>query len=232
MPQPPLPPVMSADETYHSGTVSFANGKSIMFDISGDNSSEISFSGEKTPAQIIFANPKGHDYKIKGGSINSSAGMVKTLQGKVTINGDMAFKQPVVISEGSMEINGKLTADVDIRSRGTLAGNTTVKGNVSFEGALNYEGCRLIPGNNSTPYGVMTFDGELTIPGNVYIVVNAASSQCSSIKVNGNLTFTGDNTIIVNKKETKLMPGRYVIAECTGTLTATPANMRSGRAHV
>ncbi len=225
MPQPPLPPVMSADETYHSGTISFANGKSIMFDISGDNSSEISFSGEKTPAQIIFANPKGHDYKIKGGSINSSAGMVKTLQGKVTINGDMAFKQPVVISEGSMEINGKLTADVDIRSRGTLAGNTTVKGNVSFEGALNYEGCRLIPGNDSTLYGVMTFDGELTIPGNVYIVVNAVSSQCSSIKVNGNLTFTGDNTIIVNKKETKLMPGRYVIAECTGTLTATPANM-------
>ena len=124
---------------------------------------------------------------------------------------NLAFTGPTIISEGTLCINGTVAGPVELRARGTLSGNAVLNGDITFEGALNYEGCRLMPTGAD---GVITFNNSLTLPGNVYIEVEPGGH----LMVNGDLTLSGTNTITVN--HSGLEGGSYVIAECTGTLTA------------
>ena len=113
---------------------------------------------------------------------------------------------------------------MELRARGTLSGSVTLKDTLTFEGALNHEGCRLMPGDGETPEGSITSKKSVTLPGNVYIEVNAGwigNSQgswpvCSNLLVEGDLTFKGTNYITVNlsgKEEAE-----FVIATCSGTM--------------
>ncbi len=239
MSYPPLPPVMTADNRWKSGTswsttsatnafTSFdektlrsgANGESFIFDISGDNSQTINIEGTIQPSCVYIMNPKGHDYTFGGtGTLAGNMELWKSMQGTTTFNTNLAHTGNTIVSEGTLVVNGKIVSTLDLRAKGSFGGVATITGDVLFEGGLNYEGCRLIPGNDSEPYGVMTFEKSLTIPGGVYIVCKAASSQASKIMVNGDLTFQNENTFTIVKKEDVLAEGNYVIAECTGTLT-------------
>ncbi len=240
MPYPPLPPVITADNRWKTGATwsasssadnfttfdmtqlkGFADGNSVIFDISGDNSKTINIEGTIKPSVVYLMNPKGHDYTFAGtGSLAGEMEMWKSMQGTVTFNKDLDYTGKTVISEGTLCVNGKIAGGIDLRAKGTLAGVTTVQGDITFEGALNYEGCRLMPGNETDKYGVMTFAKSLTLPGEVYVVCNAAAGKASKIMVNGDLTLNGENTFTVVVNEETLAAGDYVLAECTGSLTA------------
>lgn len=236
MPYPPLPPTMVTDTRWQSGSTwsaassgfttfdqgsstSASDGKSVVFDMSGDNSQTINISGSLKPGNVYVMTPKGHDYTFGGsGSLNGDMELWKSMLGKATFNNNMNYTGKTVVSEGTLCLNGTVAGPIDLRAKGTLAGTGTLGGDISFEGALNYEGCRLMPGNDNDTYGTLTFGKSLTIPGNVYIEVNAADGKAGKIKVNGDLTFEGENTFTIN--QTSIAEGKYVLAECTGTLTA------------
>ena len=190
MPYPPLPPTMVTDLRWASGnawgttassgtfksfdmtaTKGYADGNSIIFDISGDNSSAISINGNLKPQSVYLINPKGHDYTFNGnGTLSGDMNLYKSLLGTVTFDNNLEYTGTTVISEGTLFVNGKITGNVSLRAKGTLGGNAIIDGDVSFEKALNYEGCRLMPSGKD---GTMTFNRSLTLPGDVYIEVQA-----------------------------------------------------------
>ena len=70
----------------------------------------------------------------------------KGQQGRFIVNIPLNHTGGTFISEGILEVNTTVQGDIDLRARGTLAGNAVVTGKLNLEGALNYEGCRLMPG--------------------------------------------------------------------------------------
>ena len=241
MPYPPLPPVMVADLRWQGGGTwstqgagfttfdmtsaqNYADGKSVIFDLSGDNSQTIQLSGTLKPSVVYLMPTKGHDYTFGGtGSLAGAMGLWKSQQGTATFNGSLSYTGRTVISEGTLCVNGAIAGPVELRAKGTLAGVCTVNGDMAFEEALNYEGCRLMPGNADDKFGVMTFAKSLTLPGEVYVEINAADGKAGKIVVNGDLTLEGTNTFTIDHGDGKLAAGDYVLAECTGTLTADPS---------
>ena len=231
MPTPPLPPVMLTALRWKGGqwqngftsfdqtaALPYADGKSLIFDISGDNSTPVAIDSPVAPGAVYLMSPKGHDYVFEGkGGFTGEMSLTKSMLGTVTFNQDLTYSGKTIISEGTLKVNGKISGPVELRAKGTLAGNATVAGGIHFESALNYEGCRLLPEGAD---GCITFEGNLTLPGDVYIEVVCAEGRCGHIKVNGDLTLTSRNTITCAGEN--LTAGRYMIAECTGTLTADP----------
>ena len=263
MPMPPLPPVFEADLRWKQGSVSttglgvtiddgfttfdmastvpYADGKSILFDIYGDNSSRICVDKPMNAPVVYLMNPRGHDYEIvsqhlgaTNGIITTGSGsLVKSMQGKVLLAGWLRHTGPTIISEGTLQVNGDIAGPVELRARGTLSGYITLKDTITFEGALNHEGCRLMPGDGKSPEGELHSLKSVTLPGNVYLEVTAGwmgNSQgsfpvCSYIHVEGDLTFKGTNYITVNlwsKDEAE-----YVIASCTGTMNCDPTKLKT-----
>lgn len=70
----------------------YAAGKSVIFDISGDNSSSIAINKAVSPSALVLMNPKGHDYHFTG------AGCI---QGDVTIKKDFIGASPVAFPMGA-----------------------------------------------------------------------------------------------------------------------------------
>ncbi len=245
MPAPPIHPVIVADARWKSGSnlgngtqlasydlsssLVMQAGKSLLFDISGDNTQSIALDGDLKPSAVYFANPKGHDYKLIGaGSFAGEMNLYKTMQGSVEISADLTHVGKTVISEGTLAVDGQIVGDVDLKARGTLAGSPVVKGQVSFEGALNYEGCRLSPGTSASPYGQIKIAHDLTIDKLVYVEENIqgdGEKKQDSLVVQGNLTITSPITFTIVPAETKLAVGSYTLAECSGTLNVNVENV-------
>lgn len=243
MPYPPLPPTMVADARWKSGNTwsnaasssdfttfdqtaptGASDGKSVLFDMSGDNTQTINITGTLKPKAVYLMTPKGHDYTFAGtGTLDGDVYLWKSMLGKATFNNNLSFTGMTAISEGTLCLNGTVAGPIDLRAKGTLAGTGTINGDITFEGALNYEGCRIMPGSDSDAFGTLTFGKSLTIPGNVYIEVSAGSGKSGKIMVNGDLTFNGENTFTINQTDDKIAEGTYVLAECTGELVADSA---------
>lgn len=242
MPQEPIYDCVETDLRWKGGafdggftsfdqktTAAFAYGKSVIFDISGDNSSDIAINKAVTPSSFFLMNPKGHDYRFSGtGKITGDVVIKKGMQGKATFGIDIASTAKAVISEGTLESSAAINCPLYIMARGTLAGTTTVNAPVYFEGALNYEGCRLMPGSADDRFGTMTFNNGLTLPGKVYIetTLSTAEGKAAIVKVNGDLTLKGINYFTIDCTDTDIKAGSYTLAECTGTLTADAANIK------
>lgn len=240
MPYPPLPPVMVTDLRWQgggtwgasgSGFTSFdmtaaqdyADGKSVVFDLSGQNGQPIQVNSTLKPSAVYIMNPKGHDYAFNGtGSLAGDMELWKSQQGTATIDINLDFTGRTIISEGTLCLNGTVAGPVELRAKGTLAGVARLNGDISFEKALNYEGCRIMPGNDADKFGTMTFGKSLTLPGDVYIELNASAAQMGHVKVDGDLTLEGANTFTINAAEGQIAVGSYVLAECSGKLTADP----------
>lgn len=239
MPMPPLPPVFISDLRWQGGgqwrtfdmteAATYADGKSLMFDIAGDNSQPIAFAAPIAPSALYLMNPRGHDYTFGGQGTTGTGLLIKSMQGTATFNTSLGHTGKTIISEGTLAVNGSIAGPMELRAKGTLAGNVTLNDTITFEGALNYEGCRLLPGNGETAEGQIASKKSMTLPGNAYIELTAgvisAQPSCSNIYVEGDLTFKGTNYITVNLLSEDA--AEYVIAECTGTLTCAPAKLKT-----
>ena len=208
MPMPPLPPVFTADVRNE-----MASGKSVMFDLQGDNHEPITVNHE--PTVLYLMNPFGHDYTFTGKGTTGAGQMIKSVQGTVTFNCDLGHTGQNLISEGTLSVNGAISGPVELRARGTLSGNAVLNDTVTFEGALNYEGCRLMP------EPAITFKKNTTLPGDVYIEIKPGNK----IVVEGNLTFKNTNYITVNLDNKEA--AEYVVAECTGTLNCDVTKLKT-----
>ena len=208
MPIPPLPPVFEADVRNE-----MASGKSVMFDLQGDNHSPLTI--DHSPTMLYLMNPRGHDYVFTGKGTTGDGQLIKSMQGSVTFNCDLGHTGKNIISEGTLTVNGTISGPVELRARGTLSGNTVLNDTITFEGGLNYEGCRLMPET------LITLKKSMTLPGNVYIELEPGSK----IIVEGDLTFMNTNYITVKLQSQDA--AEYVVAECTGTMTCDVAKLKT-----
>ena len=210
MPMPPLPPVFEADVRNE-----MASGKSVMFDLQGDNHSPLTI--DHSPTMLYLMNPRGHDYAFTGKGTTGDGQLIKSMQGSVTFNCDLGHTGKNIISEGELWVNGTINGPVELRARGTLSGKAILNDTITFEGALNYEGCRLKPGNP------MISKKSMTLPGNVYLEID--SRGMSYLSVEGDLTFKGTNYITIGFEEKA--SGECLLAECTGTLTCDVTKLKT-----
>lgn len=231
---PPLPGTVTADLRWNKGTEwntsaanfksfdlatssVFQNGKSVMFDLSGDTTEVISLNTVVEPGKTYLMTPSGHGYTITGkGSIGGKGEIWKSERGKVTLNANISSTGKTIVSNGVLEVNGIIAGPVSLRALGTLGGKATINGDVDFEGSLNYAGCRLMPRE------VMTFGKSLVINNNVYDEVTLQNGTVDKIFVNGNLDvkdtliFSINAASMVNKE----IAGTYTLVEATGTIHA------------
>ena len=249
MPLPPLPPVFVTDLRWQGGgqwttydmtaAATYADGKSLMFDIAGDNKQPVAFTTPIAPSALYMMNPRGHDYTFSGQGTTGTGQLVKSMQGTATFDCNLGHTGKTIISEGTLDVNGTIAGPVELRAKGTLGGNVMLLDTITFEGALNYEGCRLALGNgfsneNTTP-GIKSRK-SMVVPGDVYLELTAdivepgcadcpSEAVCGSLYVEGDLTFRGTNFISVNLLSHDA--AQYVIAQCTGTLTCDPAKLKT-----
>ena len=223
MPRPQLPPTMVTDLVW-KGTDSFSNyerseaaayadGKSLLIDLNTDAS--VSVSAAMQPA-VLYAMPtKGQRVTLSGtGSLTGDMDLWKSQQGTLVANVPLDYTGTTYISEGTLEVNGEIKGDVNLRARGTLSGKAIVNA-ISFEGALNYEGCRLMPTEQ------ITFKQGLKLDCKVYMemdITTAEGSQSADlIKVEGDLTVTAPEVVFtIVPAESDVQPGKFKLIEYTG----------------
>ena len=204
MPRPQLPPVMVADD------------ENDVFGITLGDAAITPRSGVKN----VYAMPvKGQTLTLAG--LDGSATLWKSQQGTLVVNGDNTSTGKTIISEGMMEVNGEVKGCIDLRARGTLAGDAVIN-DVVFEGALNYEGCRLMPNEQ------MTFKNGLTLNKFVYMemdIVTAEGNQSADLlKVEGNLCVTSPVAFTIVPAEDNVQPGKYKLIEYTGEFSGSVDN--------
>ncbi len=204
MPRPQLPPVMVADD------------ENDVFGITLGDAAITPRSGMKN----VYAMPvNGQTLTLAG--LDGSATLWKSQQGTLIINGDNTSTGKTIISEGMLEVNGEVKGCVDLRARGTLAGDAVIN-DIVFEGALNYEGCRLMPNEQ------MTFKNGLTLNKFVYMemdIVTAEGRQSADLlKVEGNLSVTSPVAFTIVPAEDDVQPGKYKLIEYTGGFSGSVDN--------
>ncbi len=244
MKRPPLPGTMSADLRWSDGTEwadgqsgwtnfsgteaqSFQAGKSVMFDISGENGDTIKLNATVQPAKTYFMVPKEHSYTIGGtGAIGGTGEVWKSERGEMVLNANITTTGKTVVSQGTLTVNGTISGPLSLRNYGTLGGKLTLQGDVEFEGSHNYEGCRLMPSE------VMTFEKSLAIDNNVYDEVTLGDGTVDKLQVNGDLQINAPLVFTINATTTdnKLLAGTYTLVEATGSITLASDTLISVRA--
>lgn len=231
MKRPPLPGTMRADLRWKGGAGweaanafttndgrearTFANGKSVMFDISGDTTQTVALNTVVEPAKTYFMVPLGHSYTIGGsGAIGGTGEVWKSERGTLTLNADITTTGPTIVSNGLLRVNGTISGPVSLRAHGSLGGTLTLGGDVEFEGTHNYEGCRLMP------VGQMTFGKSLVVNRHVYDEVTLGDGTVDKIRVEGDLAVHAPLTFTVHATTTdnRLLAGDYTLVEVTGTI--------------
>ena len=225
MPRPQLPPTMVTDLVW-KGTDSFSNyerseaaayadGKSLLIDLNTDAS--VSVNTAMQPS-VLYAMPtKGQRVTLSGtGSLTGDMDLWKSQQGTLVANVPLDYTGTTYISEGTLEVNGEIKGDVNLRARGTLSGKAIINA-ISFEGALNYEGCRLMPTEQ------MTFKQGLKLDRKVYMEMDITTAEGSQradlIKVEGDLDLSAPAIFTIVPAENDVQPGKFKLIEYTGQLT-------------
>lgn len=226
---PPLPPVMVTDLRWSKGSEwgvgksgfatfdlasqsAYADGKSIIFDISGDNSSAIALDSEVRPAATYLMPPVGHDYTISGtGAVGGTGNVWKSGRGTATVNANITTTGCVIVSEGTLNVNGTISSNLELKANGTLGGNTTVNGNVSLEGSLHQQGCRLMP------VGQMTFGKSLNVDNGLVVETKISNGIAGKIVVNGKLVVKKPLTFVIaaDTDDNSALAGEYILLEAS-----------------
>lgn len=247
MPLPPVAPVQEAKLTWKNGstwdktnasfllkddisTSAFADGDDVMFDISGDNSNFISLTTDVSPSKVWAMNPKGKDYSVGGtAKMTGSMEFVKSMNGTFTLNGNHTYTGQTTVSEGTLIVNGSLVSPVVVQAKGTLAGNAVLNGGLSVWQGLNIEGGRIAPGNGlaSNKLGKMTINGDLNLGGKTNLHFDILPNDAyknDSLLINGNLTLSAVNNVVINTESGTLPSGTYSLIKWTGNLTGSLSN--------
>ncbi|MYZ43355.1 autotransporter family protein [Schauerella aestuarii] len=108
-------------------------------------------------------------------ALQGTEGFVKTGVGSVILNGNSSgLTGPILIADGALEINGTLNGPMGIGREVVLAGVGQVGSTVLYPTAV------ISPGNDGSPMGTLTVNGDLTFDqGTVYRVHADPNSTAS-----------------------------------------------------
>ena len=235
MPNPPIPPVQKSDLYYTtSGWIdnndandTYTDGKSIMFDIRGGNST-YTLNSNMSPSRLWLMNPIGADYTFNGsGKFTGSMDVIKSLQGDVTFNGDYEYTGTTRVSEGRLFVNGSLVSKVQLDARGVIGGNAVLNGGIVVETGLNVEGGRIEAGMPGI-LGTLTIVGNLNLPGRnnlAFDIDQTQTQQSDLLQIQGDFNVVGTNHTIIINPITTITAGTLTLITYTGTSNVTTANI-------
>ena len=120
--------------------------------------------------------------------LQGTQGFVKTGPGSVILTADSSgLSGPILIADGALEIDGKLNGPVDIGREVVLAGVGQLGTTTLYPTAV------IAPGNDGSPIGTLTINGNLNFGQNTIYRVHAdpASTASDRIHVTGVATLDG-----------------------------------------
>ncbi|NMK46295.1 autotransporter outer membrane beta-barrel domain-containing protein [Achromobacter sp. Bel] len=141
-------------------------------------------SGGNPPAIVVGDGTyaSGQFVDIIDNPLQGTQGFVKTGPGSVILTADSSgLTGPILIADGALEIDGKLNGPVDIGREVVLAGVGQLGSTTLYPTAV------VSPGNDGSPIGTLTINGNLTFGENTIYRVHAdpASSASDRIHVTG-----------------------------------------------
>ena len=235
MPRPQLPPCMvtslvaASDGRFvaydHATPASYSPDKSVLFDLTYQGE-RFTLNGSFSPSRIYAMPVRGQRIVLDGGGrVEGALQLWKGQQGRLVVNVPLAHTGGTFISEGILEVNGRLEGDVELRARGTLAGNVVLAGQLKAEGALNYEGCRLMPGTEESRTGTITLQQGLTLGTRLFVESDICDARTDLVRVEGDLTLSPGAQLVftIVAEEGKPAPGQYRLMEYTGEFSGSLA---------
>lgn len=247
MPRPQLPPtmvtdlVLASDAKEWSGMAftdyeranrqTFANGKSVLIDLYAPE--QITLNTAASPS-VLYAMPvRGQRVLLEGtGSLAGTMDLWKSQQGTLAAGVPLSYSGKTYISEGTLEANTTIAGDVELRARGTLAGNATLAGALHLEGALNYEGGRLSPGTPQQVFGTITLKQGLTVDKRLFYEADIEDVGDATVQprtdcliIEGDLNVTQPMIVNVRTVGSQLRPGVYTLITFTGEFQGKAENI-------
>jgi outer membrane autotransporter protein len=122
--------------------------------------------------------------------LQGTEGFVKTGVGSVILNGDSSnLTGPIFIADGALEINGKLNGPMDIGREVVLAGVGQVGSTTLYPTAV------ISPGNDGTPMGTLTVNGNLNFGQDTIYRVHADPTSATSDRIHVTGVASLDGTV-------------------------------------
>jgi autotransporter-associated beta strand protein len=245
MAKPPIAPVQKANLTWKGGNSNnlwdinntqnwqsnnipmvFNQNDYIMFDISGIKNNNININNIVIPDSVLVISPA--DYIFNGtGSISGTKGLLKSGKGALIFNNKNLYSGITKISEGAFYVNDTL-----VNSPVWINWNSIVGGVGMFNENVNLEkGAVIVPAYDSLP-GTLTFNKNLTLPGNVIVKFDLSDDTSGINKINDKIIINGDfilqntNTIKINLLNDSLIAGKYNLIYYSGIFSGDINNLK------
>ncbi|MFT3990659.1 MAG: autotransporter-associated beta strand repeat-containing protein [Luteolibacter sp.] len=201
---------------FNGSDSAFTNTKSVLFGFGGANPN-ILLSGTISPSQIVVHNPSGKDYTFGGtGTLSGTTTLVKAGEGALVINTSNSFTGSTSVQQGTLTVNGSLSSSpVTVEGYGTLSGSGSLGQSVSIAPRAHVS-----PGTGIGATGTLTIGGALTLNGSILdFDLSTPAGTSDKIATQGNLTFSGSNSLLIRSLSGTLTPGTYTLITYTGTLS-------------
>lgn len=240
MPRPPLPPCMQTDVVWHATdqftdfqratTTGFKAGSSVLIDL--ESAASLECSDAMAPSACYAMPVAGQCVTVSGSGSITSGTFWKSQKGRLVLDIPLTTDGTTYISEGTLEVNRTISAPVELRARGILAGIGSVS-ELNIEGALNYAEGVIAPGRQADvtacesgaenfALGTLTFRNGLNVTGRLFcnMDVRTASETAASdlLHVEGDVTLSAPLIFTIQTAERTPRPGRYKLVEYTGAL--------------
>jgi autotransporter-associated beta strand protein len=204
----------------------FANGASVEFDDTGSGSPAVNLIGPLQPALITVQAAKHYTFSGPGELIGAMA-LNKSGPGSLTLENTNHFTGATTVSNGTLRVNGHLSASpITLRSGTTLAG----QGQIGVPPVIN-SGASLAPGFGIGHAGKLTFANGLNLTGGIALKFDLTDDPAGFTETNDQIAVTGDlhlsgvNSIQVNLLNGPLANGIYTLITYSGDLSGSLANL-------
>lgn len=199
----------------------FFNGASVLFDMTGTNSTPVVLVGSLTPASVTVHSPTDYVF-IGDGQLTGPMRLTKCGHGRLVINTTNDYSGVTLVSSGPLIVNGRLDAspvvvwggvwhDGRIGGTGVLGAGVTVE----FAGGVS-------PGQGTNSTGTLTISNSLALRGftfNEFDLASAPVGQNDRVIVFGDVGLQGTNYIVVNRLQGNLAVGQvYPLITYSGAL--------------
>lgn len=203
----------------------FNTGDDVLFTLNGVSDSDIEILGSIQPGKVSVVSPS--DYVFSGtGSLTGDMQLLKSGNGKLTINNTNDYTGKSSITQGELHLNGALQ-----NSMVFVAGQGKVSGSGTFgKGLILNAGAYYMPGDKNVE-ALTTIGDSMKLAGDVSLEIDlsddpsGATKSNDSIHINGDLIIEGSNRLIISKTDGVLSEGSYTLMTYTGNFVGSTDNV-------
>jgi autotransporter-associated beta strand protein len=221
-----------------SSVAGFAPNDSVLFDLTGLNTTPVTLTGVLNPGQVTVYSP--NDYTFGGtGRIAGATSLTKVGKGFLMLNNKNTYTGKTVVWDGALIVNDSLSnSDVTVYGGtwgGALSGGLT-GGRIGGHGiigkslTLEYGGA-IIPGDGVGSVDTLTVNNLTEKLGAVNFVdlskdPTGVSSKSDIVNIKGNLILSDSVTISVGLKDAVLSAGFYPVLKYAGSFIGSVSKIK------